>query len=234
MSGIVGRFGVVFLLVVFLSSCSSTPAELVAKHTKRGDAYVTQGKFNEAVLEYKNPFQAGPNDSALRLKLAKAALEGKDIRTAFLELQQAVELDPENYEAKGKLGEIYVAAGKTEEATQIADNLVKSRPKDPAGYILKSGLAVRAGKVDEAIAQLKNAVELDPKKEKPILTVGTLYLLKKDRKSALELYDRALAVNRDSVEVHVTRGNFFFATGEREEGEKEDRNGIELRKGKEG
>src|SRR4030067_674934 len=115
MSGIVNRVGVVLLLAAFLFSCSSTPAELIAKHTKRGDEYLAQGKFNEAVIEYKNAVKAGPNDSALRLKLAKAALEGKDIRTAFQELQQAVELDPENYEAKGKLGEIYVAAGKRDE-----------------------------------------------------------------------------------------------------------------------
>src|SRR3972149_3314972 len=113
MSGLVNRVGVVVLLAAFLSSCSSTPAELVAKHTKRGDAYVVQGKFNEAVIEYKNAVQAGPNDSALRLKLAMAALEAKDIRTAFQELQKAVERDPGNYETKGKLVEIYVAAGET-------------------------------------------------------------------------------------------------------------------------
>src|SRR4030065_2193323 len=89
MSGLTRRFGIILLLSAFISSCSSTPAELVAKHTKRGDAYVAQGKFNEAVIEYKNAVQGGPNDSGLRLKLAMAALEGKDIRTAFQELQKA-------------------------------------------------------------------------------------------------------------------------------------------------
>ena len=137
------------------------------------------------------------------------------------------------YEAQTKLGEIYVAAGKTEEAGQIADNLVKSRPQDPAGYILKSGMAARAGKIDEAIAQLKKAVELDPKAIRPILTVGNLYLLKRDRKSAMEWYDKALAAAPNAPEVHVARGNLFFATGERDEGEKEYRKAIELSKEKE-
>jgi len=41
-----------------------------------------RGKSKEAVIEYKNAVQAGPKDSALRLTLAMAALEGKDIRTA--------------------------------------------------------------------------------------------------------------------------------------------------------
>ncbi|HEX9158375.1 MAG TPA: tetratricopeptide repeat protein, partial [Syntrophales bacterium] len=167
MVGLIVRFCGVALISGLLSSCSSTPAELVAKHAKRGDEYVQKEKFKEAVIEYKNAVKAGPKDAALRFKLAKAALEAKDARTAFQELQKTVELDPANYEAKGKLGEIYVAAGKTKEAAQIADNLVKTMPKDPQGYIIKSGLAVRAGKVDEAISQLKKAVELDPKKIRP-------------------------------------------------------------------
>ena len=53
-------------------------------------------KYKEAVIEYKNAVKAGPKDAALRFKLAKAALEAKDIRTAFQELQKAVELDPDS------------------------------------------------------------------------------------------------------------------------------------------
>jgi tetratricopeptide (TPR) repeat protein len=222
------------LISGMLSSCSGTPAELVAKHSRRGDEYVQKEKFKEAVIEYKNAVKAGPKDAAIRWKLAKAALDAKDIRTAFQELQKAVELDPLNYEAKGKLGELYVLAGKNEEAAQIADNLVKSRPRDPQGYVLQSGLAVRAGKVDEGIAKLKKAAELDPKVVRTMLTVGNLYLLKRDRKSAKEWYDKALAVEPNAAEVHVTRGNYFFAGGDREEGEKEYRKAIELSKEKEG
>ena len=218
---------------IALSSCSSTPAELVAKHGKRGDEYVQKEKFKEAVIEYKNAVKAGPKDAALRWKLAKAALDAKDIRTAFQELQKAVELDPGNYEARGKLGELYLLAGKREEAANIADNLVRSRPQDPQGYVLQSGLAVRAGKVDEGIAKLKKAAELDPKRVRILLTVGNLYMLKRDRKSAIEWYDKALAADPNAVDVHVTRGNYFFASGDREEGEKEYRKAIELSKEKE-
>jgi len=233
MNGRFVRFLGSCLALAFLFSCSSTPAELTAKHAKRGDEYAKKEKYKEAVIEYKNAVKAGPKDAALRFKLAKAALEARDFPTAFQELQKTVELDPNNYEAKRRLGEIYVAAGKTDEAGQIADNLVMSRPQDPAEYVLKSGLAVRAGKVDEAIAQLKKAVELDPKAVRPILTVGNLYLLKRDRKSAMEWYDKALAVDPNAPEVHVARGNLFFATGERDEGEKEYRKAIELSKDKE-
>ena len=218
---------------VFLGSCDRSPEGKLAKHVKRGDEYVKEEKFKEAVIEYKNAVKAVPKDPAAHWKLAKASIEAKDIRTAFAELQKTVELDPNNFEALGKLGEIYVMAGKKDEATQIADNLVKSRPNDPQGYILQSGLAVRAGKVDEGIAKLKKAAELDPKRIRTLLTIGNMYLLKKDGKSAREWYDKALAADPNAVDVHVTRGNFFFASGERDEGEKAYRKAIELGKEKE-
>ena len=120
------RFLLPCLAAAFLFSCSSTPAELTARHAKQGDGYVQKEKYKEAVIEYKNAVKAGPNDASLRFKLAKAAWEARDFPTAFQELRKAVELDPGNYEAQTKLGEFYVAAGKTEEAGQIADNLVKS------------------------------------------------------------------------------------------------------------
>lgn len=221
------------VVAVFLGSCESSPEATLTKHVKRGDGYVKEEKFKEAVIEYRNAVKAVPTDAAAHWKLAKAALETKDIRTAFAELLKTVELDPNNFEALGKLGEIYVMAGKTEEATQIADKLVKSRPDDPQGYILQSGLAVRARKLDEGIAKMKKAAELDPKRIRTLLNIGHLYLLKRDRKSAQEWYDKALAVDPESVDVHVARGNFFFASGEREEGEKEYRKAIELSKEKE-
>ncbi|MFA6146735.1 MAG: tetratricopeptide repeat protein [bacterium] len=190
-------------------------------------------KYKEAVIEYKNAVKAVPKDPSAHWKLAKASIEAKDIRTAFVELQKTMELDPANFEALGKLGEIYVMAGKKEEAAQIADNLVKSRPNDPQGYILQSGLAVRAGKLDEGISKLIKAAELDPKRVPTLLAVGSMYMFKKDRKVAQEWYDKALAADPNSPDVRVTRGNFFFASGERDEGEKEYRKAIELSKEKE-
>lgn len=221
------------VVAVFFGSCDRSPEAKLAKHVKRGDEYVKEEKFKEAVIEYRNAVKAAPKDPAAHWKLAKAAIDAKDIRTAFAELRKTVELDPNHFEALGNLGEIYLMAGKNEEATQIADKLEKSRPNDPQGYILQSGLAVRAGKVDEGIAKLKKAAELDPKRIRTLLAIGNMYLLKRDRKIAQEWYDKALAAGPNSVDVHVTRGNFFFVSGERDEGEKEYRKAIELSKEKE-
>ena len=121
------------VVAVFLGSCDRSPEATLAKHVKRGDGYVKEEKFKEAVIEYRNAVKAVPKDPAAHWKLAKASIETKDIRTAFAELQKTVELDPNNFEALGKLGEIYVMVGKKEEATQIADNLGEEPAERSAG-----------------------------------------------------------------------------------------------------
>ena len=127
------RFIIASLAIAMLFM-SSTPAELAAKHTRSGDEYVKQEKYREAVIEYKNAAKADPKDAALRYKLANAALESRDIRTAFQEFQKVVELDPNNFEAKEKLGEIYVAAGRRPTLRRSRTTSSKSRPTAPGGY----------------------------------------------------------------------------------------------------
>ncbi|NIS74017.1 MAG: tetratricopeptide repeat protein [Deltaproteobacteria bacterium] len=107
-------------------------------HTRKGDEYVHQEKYEEAFVEYMNAVRASPEDTELRWKFAKVALELKNYRAAFPNLKKTVELNPDNYEAKGKLGELYLAAGKMEEAREIADDFINNRPDDPQGYILQS------------------------------------------------------------------------------------------------
>ncbi len=221
------------LSAAFLPSCASTPEQVLARHAKRGDEYMRQEKYNEAVIEYKNAVKAVPADGTVRWKLAQAALGAKDLRTAYQELQRVAELEPGNMEALLRLGELHLLAGKTAEAGRIADNLVKAGPQDPKGYLLKSGVQLQEGRIDEAIAQLGEAVRLDPKAARPMLTLGNVFLLKRDLKAAREWFDRALAAEPNLPEVHVTRGNYFFATGERDEGDKEYRTAIAIGNDKE-
>jgi len=91
------------LVAVFLGSCDRSPEGKLAKHVKRGGRVCEGGEIQEAAIEYRNAVKAVPKDAAAHWKLAKASIEAKDLRTAFAELQKTVELDPNNFEALGKL-----------------------------------------------------------------------------------------------------------------------------------
>jgi tetratricopeptide (TPR) repeat protein len=213
---------VLLTCALLFASCKASPESRAKKHVMRGDKYLSQEQFREALIEYKNAVDALPDNPDLRWKLANAAIEARDHRTAMSELQILVELDPENLYAKGKLGEYYLAMRKGEEVKKIADELVVVRPDDPRGYILQYG------DIDEAMRKLEKALELDPNNGALILQMGNYYVLERNREKARYWYDRALSADPDSVAVSLTRGKFFFATGSFEEGEKEYKRAIEL------
>ncbi|MET0514189.1 MAG: tetratricopeptide repeat protein [Nitrospiraceae bacterium] len=196
----------------------------------RGDQYVQQGKFPEAVIEYKNAARAAPDDVSTHWKLAQAALRIKEFKTAFAELQWVVTLDPSHENAKETLGQIYLAIGKVQEAERIAQDLVTRYPDRSAGYALKGSLAAREGDVAVAIAQFQQAVERDDQMAETMLTIGHLYLLQQNPAQALSWYDRALKAKPDSIDAHVARGNYYFAAGQSKKGEQDFQKAVELSK----
>ncbi|MBX3121010.1 MAG: tetratricopeptide repeat protein [Fimbriimonadaceae bacterium] len=213
---------------IIILSCTKAPSEQAAKHESRGDAYVQQEKFREAVIEYKNAARATPENAVLQWKLAKAALKGGDASAAYLALSRVVQLDPSHFDAKWSLGDLYLAAGKMEEVGKIAEALVAANPQHPAGYLLRAAVALGADRVADAIGLLKQAVELDPKMVGPLLTLANIYGAQQQLTQAAGWYDRALEAAPDSAEVRVARGHFLFFAGTPEEGRKEFRKAVEL------
>lgn len=212
----------------FLVSCSEAPSERAAKHEGRGDGYVQQEKFREAVIEYKNAARATPDNPAIHWKIAKAASQVGDPSTIFTSLSRVVQLDPTDFDAQWSLGDFYLAGGKTDGAAKLAERLLAARPQHPAGYLLRAGVALGADRVADAIGLLKQASELDPTMVRPLLALANIYFAQQELTQAAEWYDRALKVAPSSADVRIARGHFLFATGTPEEGRKEFQEAVEL------
>ena len=220
-------------LIVVSWSCSQSSEQQVVQYVDRGDQYVEQQKYPEALIEYKNAARAAPNDLTIHWKLARTALRIKDFKTAFAELQRVTALDPNHYDAKEALGQLYLAAGKTNEAARIADDLVTKHPQHPAGYLLLGRLAAREGDLADAIGQLQQAVERDLQHDETMVAIGHLYLLQQNPPEALIWYDRAVKANPRSIEAHMARGNYYVAAGRPDDGDKDFDQAVTLSKGSE-
>ncbi len=228
------KFFPCLFLFFMITSCSAPPAQTAMNHEKKGDQYFEQKKYPEASIEFMNAIKATPNDPKLHWKLAQAASSAKDFKTAFEEVKKTVDLDPGNVEALKKLGEFYALAGRSGEAIQIADNLARLLPSDPAGSKIRYLVAFRGGNLDEAIVHLQTAHQLSPNDVPIMLALGNLNLIKGDMRGAKEMYDRALSVDPNSVEAHAARAVYYFRVGEPAEGDREYQKVIDLSQDKEG
>src|SRR3990172_5009196 len=153
-----GRFGCLCLLAVFVTACSSSPEELVAKHTRRGDEYVQNGKFPEAVIEYKNA-----------VKSTLASRWGK-LDEAISQLRKAVEFDSQNARPILTVGNLYLLKRDPKTAKEWFDRALAVDPDSVGGHVTRGNFFFASGNKDEGEKEYRRAIELS--KEKEDLRIG--------------------------------------------------------------
>lgn len=116
----------------------------------------------EAIESLRAALSVSPHNVPLRIHLATTLLSLGQFDEAEIEYREALRLDPDNTDLKVKLAQAYYQNEKTSEAMVIIEDLVKRRDPPAASYVLYARLLLREGRVSDAVAQFKLAVELDP------------------------------------------------------------------------
>ena len=171
--------------------CADDQAKL-AEHLERGDAYLEEEKFAEAVLEYRSVLQIDPNHADAHYGLAKSFLGTRQVQKAYWELQETVRLDPDNIEAKLQYGQFLLLGedAEREQAIERADEVIAVQPDRPAAYLLKGRALQALGRAEEAREAYVQAVERSPDEGGPLLLLAN--------------FERAQG-NRDEAEAHFRR-----------------------------
>src|ERR1044072_9038171 len=126
--------------LVPLAGCTN-PAKAKADHVARGEQYLTDQKFQEATLEFRNAIQIDDKLAAAHWGLARA-FEGLERFPEMLdELRKTIALDKENLDARIRLGNYYLAGSRNRadiiaEAERIAKEILDKDPKNIEGHML--------------------------------------------------------------------------------------------------
>ena len=211
-------------LVTLLSlGCDrASPEAKKAKHLERAASYFEKGQYQEAIIEYKNVAQLDPKDAVghYRLALTHLKLGGlANIQQAFAELSKTVELDKTNQDAQLKLGELYLLSNEPKKAREQADIVLVSAPQNTEGLILRGRSLINEQQYQEGMAELKKAIDLDPKNMRTYIELARAYLFSKDADSAEAVLKQALAVDPRSVEILLALGDLRLTTGKPDQAE---------------
>lgn len=147
---------------VLLAGCHGDPNVRKQKYLESGERYSAQGKYREAAIQYLNALKVDKNFADAHYALAQAYEHLGQISGAYGELMHTVDLQPANYKARIDLGNLLIAAGRTDDAQAQANAVMAAQPNNPDVHALLSAIAVRRGQKDQAAIEMQHAIELDP------------------------------------------------------------------------
>jgi tetratricopeptide (TPR) repeat protein len=201
------RTSLVCLLCAATLACGSDENRK-AKHMERGDAYVEEKKFPEAVIEYRNVLQIDPNSAPAHWGLARAYIGSNKLREGYWELRETVRLDPANAEARLQYGQLSRLAGEHEEALAQAEAVIAVDAENMAAHLLKAQVLEAMKRFDEAKVLYTDTVQRFPNESAPLLLAANYYLRQGLRQEA-EPYFTKLVEVKPSFSSWAALGGFL-------------------------
>ncbi len=142
-----------------------------------------------------------------------ALLDSSQLSQAAQRLQQALALDPKNYELLFTVASLMDMAQDPEEGEVLARKVVGLSPRHFEGWMLLAKLLEEIPeRADEAIEALRMAADLHPDEAEPRERLANLLLSEEDLQGALECAQEAVNLQKDGHtlallgEVHLARG----------------------------
>lgn len=116
---------------------------------------------------------------------------------AIAEFQQALGMDPVNYEALWRLARTFEATNDFQQAEATYHRLIDLRPDCVNGYQRLALFYTRRGQSQEAIDQLQKVVELIPEDVKAYSDLGSLYFRVGRVREAAKMWRHSLAIEQN-------------------------------------
>jgi tetratricopeptide (TPR) repeat protein len=128
------------------------------------------------------------------------------------------------------LGNSYLVTGQLSKAEDAYRKAIEMNPKDPAYYQEFATLLRREGPehLDEAVTELKRALQFDPSDASLLLQLALCYEAKKDLNSAVGPAEEATRLKPEVLPAHVALARIYFRLGKRAEGQREKKTIAEL------
>jgi tetratricopeptide (TPR) repeat protein len=133
------------------------------------EVFETQGKYPEAIAEYRKAIEKNPKGIDLHYRLGRALLEQShdpaNLEQARQEFQAELALNPSDAVAEYQIAQILIAEQQKEQAAAHFERAAELRPDFPEALIAVAKLRSDAKRYPDAIALLERAVKLQPRNE---------------------------------------------------------------------
>jgi tetratricopeptide (TPR) repeat protein len=143
------------------------------------EVFETQGKYTEAVAEYRKAIEKNPKAINLHYRLGRALLQQSHdpaiLDEARKEFEAELSLNPSDAVAEYQVAQILTARQEKAQAAAHFERAAELRPDFPEALIAVAKLRLDAKRYGDAIALLERTVKLQPRNETAHYTLMLAY-----------------------------------------------------------
>jgi Flp pilus assembly protein TadD len=196
-----------------LGGCGGAKSRLDA-HVRRGQEYFARGDYARAGVEFRNALQISPKDP-VALVMAARTLEqtGKLPQAAGL-YAAAIEVAPDNLEARTNLAHIMVLAGASDKALETLAPAIAKHPNDVRLLTYRATAESQLHNDAAALADIERALQLDPANEEAVAVRAGQYRDAGDLPAAEALIGGALKKAPNSTAMREILTNLYMTAKE--------------------
>jgi tetratricopeptide (TPR) repeat protein len=169
--------------------------------------HLSQGNVEKADALIEQATQANPDDPKPYLILSAYRGRQRDVEGALAAAEKAIEIAPQDVDANLRVAEILVDVGyregdaaKVTRGREIVEGVLERQPSHPSGLMVKAKIDLAEEKVDDAIAALRAAIDVDPELSQAHYILGTALSLQGEKTAARTELARALEIDAGLLE----------------------------------
>ncbi|MFB0564741.1 MAG: tetratricopeptide repeat protein [Candidatus Aminicenantaceae bacterium] len=176
----------------------SVVIEKVSGLLQKGNELFNQGKFQEALEEYKKIKAENPDFYQIHQNIGNCYYELGDTEKAIDHYQIVLESDPQSVEALVSLGNIYLEGGELEKGLSYIKQIKEEDITTPITFYNIGTLFFTKRKTDLAIEYYAKAIAKDPNLSDVYYQIALCYVQKNDKEKAIENFEKYLELDPES------------------------------------
>jgi tetratricopeptide (TPR) repeat protein len=198
----------ILALGVAVAACSS-PEERARAHYESGKVLLDAGEFIKAGLEFRNAIKFNDKLADAWAGLAAVEEQKQNWPVVFSSLQQVVELDIKNAEARIKLAKLQLAGNKLDQALKLINEANDLKKDDTDVLALRAAILFRLNDRDGARKDAERALSFNPDNPDAHAVLAADQMLDGNTVGALQFIDRGLMKDPNNLGLLIFKIKIF-------------------------
>jgi tetratricopeptide (TPR) repeat protein len=156
-----------------------------------GEQKISEGKFGEALIEFKKSLKIKPDDADANYKAGVAYYFLRDYKSAVVSYKKAIKSNPKHFKAFNNLGMTYEKQNNLTEATRMYQQAVQVDPQYKKAMYNLGRVLYKRNLLVHAEMVAKELIKAYPEDEEGCYLMGLIYEHNDNYQKAGEMYSIA-------------------------------------------